>query len=235
MFGTSVSSAKDMQDMLKQMELVLSDTQKTVMIALALILGVIAMAAIIFAAMRTKKGRVFGIIVGILQPVGLFAGVQSVIAYGGIKFSNLVVFAEGSSQSAAMDAATEKLMENLLGEYLPSVLMLSLWTMIGFVALVMTLVYVIKCMKIKPKIFAILSLVVIILRWLVFAPIDQMNMVVSMLGMGEMQQSPVWTALYFFFAMLPPLFIFIQALMHKDEPAVEAPVAEVASADDAES
>lgn len=201
--------------MLNNMTLHLGSVTKIIMIVAAVVFGLIAAAMVICTTVFNKKYRVLAIITAIMQPVGLLASVGQVIAYSMIDFSKLVSYGTGSTYEDAYNNALDGLLEYLLGDYLISLILLSICSMLMFASLIITFIYAIKLTGFSPKVPAILAIVVCVLRWLFVAPLDQISTILSVLGIAPMQQSPLWTVMYFVIFMIVPALLLGQSLIAK--------------------
>ena len=214
------------------LNLVLSESYKSTAMLATVIVSLVAFALFLFAAIAIKKARPLGIVTAVMQPIGLFAGLQTVLAYSNIDFGDLVVVAEGSSMDDVMSQLNDKMYESLMN-ILPNIATYFLWAMVLTVCTVVTLIYVIMLFKTKAKACAVVSMVLLLLRHFVIPPVS----ILSILQPTQEIQS-IWDVVFRATFVLPALLIGIQGLVNlvtkgKKTPAVapmteaeEQPVAE---------
>lgn len=202
-------------DMLNNMTLHLTTVTKIVMIVAAIVIGLIVAAMVICTTVFNKKHRVLAIITAIMQPIGLLASVGQVIAYSMIDFSKLVSYGTGSTYEDAYSNALDGLLDYLLGDYLISLILLSICSMLMFASLIITFIYAIKLTGFSPKAPAIIAIVVCVLRWMFVTPLDQVSAILSIFGIVPMQQSIFWTIGYFAIFMAAPALLLLQSLIAK--------------------
>ena len=184
----------------------------------SLIVGFLAFALILFAAIAIKKGRALGIIAAILQPIGAYAAAKSVIEFGNMDFSSLNIKVTASTQQAAMDAFMDKYTDALMTKIMPQMIMCIIWGMLLTVVVVITLVYIVTLLKAKAKGIALFALIVAILRLFV-SPI---NVFAILLNQANAATQSVWDLLFRAVFILPAFLVAIQGIINlasKDKPA----------------
>lgn len=133
---------------------------------LSWIVGIIMAGLIIAAVFVSKKNHALGIVTGIFQLLGA-VGMQKAVHILLQMDLTHVEYIVGSSQAEV---------DKLAGEYQRGVLMQSLPMFLGmiafFVAWVLLLVFIIKCMRFRPKVLAVFALVLQIIRYLAIAPFN---------------------------------------------------------------
>ncbi|MBO5879994.1 MAG: hypothetical protein J6Q68_05535 [Clostridia bacterium] len=197
--------------MVKDINLSLNDDYALTSLILSILFGVLAFAFCVFAAIAIKRGRIFGILVALLQPVALFAAHKMVLAYSLIDFSSLNVTATGSTQSAAMSALYEKLTQNMLEIVFPQLTQYFVWLFVLAFIFLMTLIYFITIFKAHAKGLAIFGMLALIFRQLIISPIEFVTLFLS-IGTQEIQTG--WYFIYCVVYTFPFFLIAIQGLIN---------------------
>ena len=71
--------------------------------AISLMLGFLAFAFILFAAISIKRAQAFGIITAVLQPIGAFAATKAVSEFASLDYSALNISVTASSYERALE------------------------------------------------------------------------------------------------------------------------------------
>ncbi len=218
----------------------LSDSYATSTIIASILIGILALALVVFTALTIKRARPLGIIVAIAQPIGLFAAAKTVLSFADIDFSALDITVNGSSQANAMDKLYEAMGEAFMEKIFPQMLTFFFWCIVLAVVTILTLVYIILLIKAKSKVFAIFAMILVIARHFLISPIEMISL---FLGSASQDIQSLWDFVFRFVFILPLILIAIQGLINllnkkkeaaapavetaeASEPAVEAPVAE---------
>ena len=181
----------------------------------SLIVGAIAAALIIFAAIMYKKSMAFGIVAGVLQIPGA-VGVQKMVHYVlQMDFYRKEIF-YGYSQED-VDQQINDFLYNYYKDAVIDIVMLILCSMLGLLAWIFALVVIIKAMKQPPKAFAIIALILHIIRYVVIAPYDLITPIVSRVTEASQKTTDMC---YYIFTLIPLLLfaigsIFVRVKMKK--------------------
>ena len=209
--------------------------------AMSIVMGIIALALLVFTAIAIKRGRVFGIIAAICQPVAFLAGAKVLTNYASLPLDQLdgLVAYSSVSTSDAISKLMEMVKEIFVRDIAPKCAGVFVWAVVLFVASVLTFVYYILLIKEKGKGLSITALILAVLRTFFVSPIELMTAGLSLLGLGALISAfggalqTVWLAVFFGMMLLPVLLVAIQGLIvlvnnAKAKKAVEAPAEEPA-------
>ena len=175
---------------------------------LMVLTAILALGLALFTAIANKKARPLGIVVAILQPIGVFAAYKSVITYADVDFSALEMTVKSTkSMEDAMSKLYEKLGETFFDKILPEMMSYMFWAMVLAAVTIVTLVYIILLMKGQSKGLAIGALILLIVRHFLIAPVDLMGVLFQWDTQGA------WDMLFRLFYLLPLILIAIQGLM----------------------
>ena len=212
----------------------------------AIIVGILSLAFIAAAAILIKKGRVFGIITAVLQPIGALAGAFSVINYAKIDFAKLNFTVTASTQDAAWEKFYERFSEIMFEEIFAGFVVYLACAAVYTLVLVLTLVYFIMLIKAKGGALAIGAMVLTIIRFLVVAPINMFALIPTktlnalfgdVIAIFNVNHKPImdvlqggWDIFFGLALLLPALLVAVQGIINilsknkKTAPVVEAPV-----------
>ena len=194
---------------------------------LTTILCVLAFGLMLYTAISIRKARPLGIIVAVLQPVGLFAAMKSVVAFSQVNFSALSLRTTGATEEEAMDKLTSELTDALAEVVIPQMKQYNLFTAILAVVTIVSLVYVIILLGAKARGYAVAAFIIMLLRTIFIAPVNVFSV---LFGTASQSGQMAWDAFFGFAYMLPILLIAAQGLsnMIADKKAknvvAEAPV-----------
>lgn len=216
--------------------LILSPEYLSSLLLPTILLGLLAMALVLVPAILVKKGRVYGIITAIAQPIGLFAAMKAVTSYSAIDFSSLICSVTSSvSMEDAMSKLYAKVWENFVANVWPGFSQYLIWVLVLAVVTIMTIVYAGMLFKAKGKGFAIFAFILLILRHLFIAPVEFITL---FMGQGSEAVQTVWDLVFRFAFILPLILIAAVGLFNikkaKEEPAKPAaPAPDMNAAPDA--
>lgn len=221
----------EMEDAVKSLDLKLNASYADSAFLIAMVVGFIGMALLLFNAIVVKRGRVFGIIVACLQPVAMFGAHSALISYANVDFSKLLVSATSKiSMQDAMNKVQEKLAQNISEYILPELFGFIFWSILLLGIAVMTFVYFILLFKVKKlKIMPILALVLGIIRVLTLS-VDMVGMFTANATQAGQE---TWDIVYAVIILLPMVLVAIQGLVHlltKNNPVAQPAVAYAAPA-----
>ena len=205
---------------------------------LLIIMSIIAFACVLVSAIAVKKTRGFGIVVAIAQPLGFFAAFKYVLGYSQIDFSCLATTVTSNvSLDDAMNKLRETLTVRITEEILPGMFAITPWTLLMLAAFILTLIYagMLKKDAGKGKGLAVTALILTIVRYVLFAPINNFAL---LLGNANTQTQTSWDPIYYIFSIVPLVLIAIKGILvlttPKTAPAAEATVEEPVAAPVAE-
>ena len=189
--------------------LVLEEGYASQALVSTLILCGLAFALALFAAITIKRARPLGIMVAILQPIGLFASMKSVLAFAQVDFSSLAVTATGSSSDEAMSKLTTMLTEALVENVFPQLAPFCLYAGILSMITILTVVYAGILFGAKAKGFSICAFILLLVRLLFISPVDTLGV-----AMGTVSQSSqmVWDGFFRFMFLFPIIMMAAQGL-----------------------
>lgn len=165
------------EEMFALIQIPLSEEYISSSLSSAIIVGLIACALIVFTAISSKKSLGLGVVAGIFAIIGSVANHFAVVYFHSTVFFKTIIVqgTVGSDlQGQLNDAMLEHYAENLpkMGIYLlANLLLLAGW--------VLSLIFIIKMIKLKPKVLGIFALVLHIIRYLLFASVDMISPIVS--------------------------------------------------------
>lgn len=192
----------------------------------AVIIGVIAAALIIFASIMYKKGMAMGIVAGVLQIPGALCMQKMAHYVLQMDFYRKEIF-YGSSQED-VDQQIDEFMRSYFMESLLDIIPLMLCSAFCLLAWIFALIVVIKAMKRPPKVFAIIALILHIIRYVVIAPYDVITPIMDNVTEASQKATDIR---YYIFTLIPfVLFavgsIFVRVKMKKQAAAAEQQSAE---------
>ena len=191
--------------MLKGINLSLGETYHLLSIISVVLCSLLAFALVMFTAIAIKRARVYGILVALLQPASFVAAWQVVISYANVDFSCLEMKVTSSvSMEDAMSKLYTALGEAFLEKVIPQLGGCIIWAIVFAVISLFTLLYLALLIKGKKKAFAILALVIGVIRQFCISPLELVSTL--LLGIGNEWIQLVWDAV-FRGAMLLPLFL----------------------------
>ena len=115
----------------------------------AIVVGLIACALIIFTAVASKKSLGLGITAGIFAIIGSVANHFSVVYFHSTIFVE-TIYAEGPAGSD-LQGQLNSALADFYAENLPKMIIYMVASALVFAAWVVTLIFIIKALKIKPK------------------------------------------------------------------------------------
>ncbi len=140
-------------------------------------MGVFVAACIIAAAFLMNKNKVIGILAGITSIIGIACGQYAV---NFLKNYDMIRYVTGSSQSEVNDKIMDVFMESLI-DTIP----LSIACLLFMVGWVLTLVFIVKSMKLKPKVLPLFALILQILAYLFQCTAYSVPLVRAIFEMGD--------------------------------------------------
>ena len=198
------------QSFIKDINLALDEAYINSSFVFALVFGVLAFALCLFAAISMKQGRIYGVLVSLLQPLGLFASYKAVIAYSAVDFSSLVVKVTGTSQEDALTKLYEKVASNMLEYVFPQLGGCVIWSLVLGVVFFFTLIYMIVLMRAHAKGLAIFSTIVLILK----AFLSPINLLAVLIGQVSQQGQMVWDFIFRIIFLFPLALIAFQGVLN---------------------
>ena len=192
------------------------------LVLLGVVFAALMAAAYIGSAVVSKKGRVVGIIAGLANALVAIAAPIFVIMYHHLKFN--VYYIE-------LQDVIEDLITNLIIAGGSSII-----NGIVLVSFVITLVYVIMCIKRKPAICGVFALLIVVARYFMIAPYQSMVAFVTKLVFRLFALSPALQTvvlslgqtfqlvLYLGTLLLPALLVLIAGIIDtkKEKAALKA-------------
>ena len=176
--------------------------------------SVFAFIFVLIAAIAIKKARPLGIIVALMQPVGLYSAMRTVLAYATIDFSSLEMTVTSKvSMDDAMSKLYEKLGEKMLSDVFPGVLAMTPWLLLSLTTFIMSLVYFINISK-KPTPgsgLAKAALIITIIKYVLVSPIETFSL---LLEKGSSTIQSAWDVVFHLLYLIPLLFIMIQGIVN---------------------
>ncbi len=154
-------------DFFSNIQIELSEEYITSSTTTAVIVGIIAAVCIIASAFLMKKNRALGIVAGIFEVVGVYCAQKMAHLFMDLELFRVVT---GSNQSEVNDKLADFYADSfkqMLPYMFCSFLVLAAW--------VITLVFIIKSMKVRPKLFPVFALILHIIRYLCVSPIPFVN------------------------------------------------------------
>lgn len=199
----------------------LDDGYASKALVIMIIASVLAFAMVMAAAMTVKRARVYGVIVAVMQPVGMYAAMQYVLRYAQIDFSGLLTETKSSvSMADAKEALYAMLADIFVEDIWPGYISVVAWGLVLLAVTVMTLVYVCMLRKETGKKLATAAMVILIVRQLLVSPIEQLGL---LMGRGSSAAQGTWSVIYTALCLLPLVLICIQGVLNvrRNEPVQE--------------
>ena len=212
------------QQVISRMQIQLSEEYISSSLTTAIIIGVIACALIIFTAIISKKSVGFGVVAGIFALIGSIGNHFAVVYFHSTEFFKIIT-ATGSNTSDAYDNLNEALAE-YYAEQLPRMGIYVVANMLILAGWIMSLIFIIKMLKVKPKVFGVFALIIHILRYVAVASTDAITPVLTQGPITEAIQKSQDFKVYLM-TLLPLALVAIAALinMAKSKKAPAAPEA----------
>lgn len=176
----------------------------------AIVVGIIACALIIFTSIASKKALGLGITAGIFAIIGSIANHFSVVYFHTTTFVVTEKFV-GSSQTE-VDQMASDFVENYMTENLPKMIFYVLASAVVFVAWIVTLIFIIKMLKVKPKVFGIFALILHIVKFLFIAPVNTFTPILTNVAATEAAQKSQDTLVYAM-VLIPLVLVAIAGLI----------------------
>lgn len=199
----------------------------------SIVLGIVAFALALFAAIFIKRARPLGVIVAIAQPVGFIAAALSFIFYTETDFSGLGITFYGSTTGDAILNVFEHLWMYLVDDTLGQFLGYAIAVIVYQAVALLTLIYFISLFKApKGKGLAVFAFIVALLRFVFMGPVEIITLAFD-LKYFEIQA--VWNILFNLALLLPLFFVALQAIINavhnaKVKKSVKLAAAEAAEA-----
>ena len=195
----------------------------------AIIIGILGAALIIFASIMTKKGLVLGIITGIMQIVGSFSAQKIAHLTLSIDFYRVETI-YGSSQ-AEINQKTEQFYKTFFNDAMSNIVPLCIFSMLYMVSWILTLIFIVKALENRPKVFPAFALVFQIVRYAFVAPY---NAFAPALGPMTEAAQKSHDVRYYLITLLPLVLLAVGALLtffknKKQNSVTDAPVEVVES------
>ncbi len=208
-------------EVLARMQIPLSEEYISSSLTTAIIVGVIACALIIFTAVMSKKSLGLGIVAGIFAIIGSIGNHLAVVYFHTTEFFK-VIFATGSNTSDAYDNLMDSLSQ-YYAEQLPKMGLYVLGNMLVMAAWILSLIFIIKMLKVKPKVFGIFALILHIIRYIAVAPMDAITPILGTVPVTEAIQKSQDLKVYAM-TLLPLVLVAIVSLIYRIKSS-KAPVA----------
>ena len=176
---------------------------------MSIIIGIIACALFIFTAVSTRRSTVFGIIAGVLNGFSMYVAHCLIVLLQRIAFIfNEMIYGPADQISDLVAKAESEYWANTL----PDLILFILCMLFINIAWVTALIYMIRLLKIKPKILTVFALFIHIIGYIFIFPIN----IISPLVAGEMTVAMQETQdIIYHISVLTPIILFsICALMH---------------------
>ncbi len=193
---------RSMMDLFDNMQIALSDAYIQSSTVFAVIVGILTAALIIATSFLVKKNKALGIVAGIAQIAGVFCTQKLAHIFMELELFRVIT---GSSQAEVEAEAAEYYLESMIAMipyFLCSLVVLASW--------VISLIYIIKSMKLKPKVFPIFALILHIIRYVCISPIPMINALFGPVT-EEVQKST--DLCNYVCGILPFVLLFIGALI----------------------
>lgn len=192
-----------------------------ILTALSIVVGVLALALLVFTAIAVKRARPFGIIAAVLQPLGFLAGAKTLVTYASVPWELLdgQVAYSSESTSDAISKLMEQIKEIFIKDIAPHCAGFFIWSAILAIVSVITVVYFILLLKEKGKGLALSAMILGIIRFLFISPIELTTMYLGLLGLGNVLGSlanglqGLWSVFFTFMMFLPVLLVAVQGLL----------------------
>ncbi len=202
MGASDVFSDSYLLDFYDNLQIELSDTYINNSTVLAIIVGILCAGLIIATAFLNKKGRAYAIIAGIMQIAGVYAMQKMAHTFMELELFRVVT---GTSENDVYNKVNDFYMESLI-EMIPYVLLS--WVVLA--AWVLTLVFIIKSMKLKPKILPVFGLITHIVRYVFILPFPLIQAFFEPVT-EQMQKNT--DILNYIFTLIPFVLVFIAGLL----------------------
>lgn len=176
----------------------------------AIVVGLIACALIVFASIASKKSLGLGITAGIFAIIGSIANHFSVVYFHTTTFAVSEKFV-GSSLTEADQMASDFL-ENYMTENLPKMFIYMAASALVLAAWVVTLIFIIKMLKVKPKLLGIFALILHIGKFLFVSPVNTLTPILTNVAATEATQKSQDTLVYAT-VLIPLVLIAIAGLI----------------------
>lgn len=176
---------------------------------MSIIIGIIACALFIFTAVSTRRSTVFGIIAGVLNGFSMYVAHCLIVLFHRIDFIFYETIYGPADQISDLVAKAES---EYWANTLPDLILFILCMLFINIAWVTALIYMIRLLKIKPKILTVFALFIHIIGYIFIFPIN----IISPLVAGEMTVAMQETQdIIYHISVLTPIILFsICALMH---------------------
>lgn len=181
------------------------------------IVGFIFFAFFLVAAIKYKKARGLGITAGILQILGTLGAAMSVVAYHSYDLI-AVVKGEGSNQAEAEEALKDAL-SSALSDMLGGYVLILIGSLLTLLAWIFALIYIVKIKSEIMKGFAISSMIIHIIRFVLISPTClPIDKIIDSVKVTEADQL-AWDYVYYVACAIPFILLFIGALIGKKKVA----------------
>ena len=208
--------------------------------AISIVVGILALALLVFTAVAVKRARVFGIIAAVLQPLGFLAGAKTLVTYASVPWDKLdgQVAYSSVSTSDAISKLMDQIKEIFIKDIAPHCAGFFIWSAVLAFVSVITVVYSILLLKEKGKGLALSAMILGIIRFAFISPIELTTAYLGLLGLSDVMGSlgnglqGLWSVFFTFMMFLPVLLLAVQGLIvllknAKAEKAAAAAVVEV--------
>ena len=198
-------------EFLKTMELTLSESYQTSSMIWTVVLGILSFSLVLFVALVIKRARVLGILAAVAQPVGLFAARQSVMAYGELQFyTRTNAFIEKMDNGQFTQAQAEAEAKAFMTPLFTELIFCAVWMLLAIVCTVLLGIYMVMLIKVAPRAFGIVGLVLTGIKWAGFLPVNLYGLLLkSMTEEGQILNDIAYRGL----TVLPILLIAILAIL----------------------
>ena len=187
----------------------LTDEYISSSLTMSIIIGIIACALFIFTALSTRRSVVYGIITGILNGFSIYVAHRLVVLFHRIDFVFYETIYGPADQINDLVAKAES---EYWAKTLPDLIVFILCMLFITVAWVTALIYMIRLLKIKPKILTVFAIFIHAIGYVFIFPIN----IISPLISGEMTvfMQETQDMIYHISVLLPMILFSICALMH---------------------
>lgn len=208
--STDIDSYSNLQKMLKNFNLVLTEEYIKSAAIKAIIIGLICAACFALAVVFIKQSRGLGVTAAIMQFLGMFAASKFVVSFSKIDFSKFVVVEYGSSYEDASNKAMDSLMDAYI-EAIPAYAGLTIWNLLILASAIFSVIYIAKIMNSGIKALGVSALILTIARFL-FSPVQVFSLFTK--GGLSLVAQMKWDGFYTFVYILPALLVAALAIIN---------------------
>ena len=174
----------------------------------AIIFGLIGAILIVATAFLANRAKVLGVITAIMHFVGAFGAQKYAHHFISTELIR-TVYGYGSSQSEAaanLEAAKSAAAVEMLMDTVP----ILLYNILFFAAWIITLIFIIRCLGMKGKVFTVFALIIHIVKYLAIPPVNIFGAAIERLTEGA--QAGV-DRLFCIATLIPTILLALAALI----------------------